>query len=60
MKNNHQSLAVTWTLEKLDILESYLNAYTTALKEKPSKKNPFKLMYSDAFAGTGLIELPQK
>ena len=48
-----------WTLEKLDILESYLKAYTTALKNQPSKTRPFKLMYIDAFAGTGLIELPQ-
>ena len=39
-----------WTVEKLDILESYLNAYTTALKNQP-----FKLMYIDAFAGTGDI-----
>ena len=37
-------------MEKLDILESYLDAYTTALKNQP-----FKLMYIDAFAGTGDI-----
>ena len=41
-----------WTLEKLDILERYLDAYTTALKNKS-----FKLMYVDAFAGTGHVEL---
>ena len=40
-------------MEKLDILESYLDAYSTALKGQQ-----FKLMYIDAFAGTGLIELP--
>ncbi len=40
----------SWTLEKLDILESYLDAYTTALKDRR-----FKLMYIDAFAGTGRI-----
>ena len=40
-----------WTLEKLNILESYLNAYTTALKNMP-----FKLVYIDAFAGTGHVE----
>ena len=40
-----------WTAEKLGILEHYLNAYTTALKSKP-----FKLIYIDAFAGTGLVE----
>lgn len=40
-----------WTQQKLDILENYLDAYTTALK-----KQPFKLLYIDAFAGTGRIE----
>ena len=41
-----------WTIEKLNILESYLDAYTTALKNQP-----FKLMYVDAFAGTGEISV---
>lgn len=41
-----------WTIEKLNILEKYLDAYTTALK-----KTPFKLMYIDAFAGTGHVGL---
>lgn len=41
-----------WTIEKLKILEKYLDAYTTALK-----KQPFKLMYLDAFAGTGYVNL---
>ena len=41
-----------WTEQKLEILEHYLNAYTTALKNKP-----FKLLYIDAFAGTGQIEV---
>ena len=40
-----------WTIEKLKILERYLDAYTTALK-----KTPFELMYIDAFAGTGHLE----
>ena len=40
-----------WTIEKLNILEKYLDAYTTALKN-----TPFKLMYIDAFAGTGHLE----
>ena len=39
-----------WTRQKLDILERYLDAYTTALKNMK-----FKLMYIDAFAGTGNI-----
>ena len=37
-----------WTIEKLDILGRYLDAYTTALKNQP-----FKLVYIDAFAGHG-------
>ena len=37
-----------WTKEKLEVLEKYLRAYTTALK-----KQGFKLMYIDAFAGSG-------
>ena len=37
-----------WTLQKLEILKRYLDAYTTALK-----KMPFNLMYLDAFAGEG-------
>ena len=41
-----------WTIEKLNILEKYLGAYTTALKN-----TTFKLMYIDAFAGTGQISL---
>lgn len=45
-----QSFGGSWTLEKLGILERYLDAYTTALKSQP-----FKLMYIDAFAGTGRI-----
>ena len=43
-----------WTEEKLGILERYLDAYTTALKSKP-----FELVYIDAFAGTGQIDLQQ-
>lgn len=39
-----------WTKQKLNIVERYLNTYTTALK-----KQPFRLMYIDAFAGTGRI-----
>lgn len=45
-----------WTLQKLDILEKYLDAYTTALKNQPSPDRPFKLVYIDAFAGTGEID----
>ena len=39
-----------WTQQKLEILERYLDAYTTALKNQP-----FRLAYIDAFAGGGLI-----
>lgn len=40
-----------WTEKKLSVLESYLIAYTTALK-----KQSFKLIYIDAFAGSGKVE----
>lgn len=42
----------TWTSEKLEILRAYLDAYTTALKNQR-----FTLIYVDAFAGSGAIEL---
>jgi three-Cys-motif partner protein len=38
-----------WTEAKLDIIEEYLQRYTTAL----SKQHQWKKMYVDAFAGTG-------
>ena len=41
-----------WTRDKLRILEEYLKAYTTALKNQS-----FKLSYVDAFAGTGYVNL---
>lgn len=42
-----------WTEQKLAMLQRYLAAYTTALK-----KQPFELVYIDAFAGTGYREAP--
>lgn len=45
-----------WTQEKLEILKKYLDSYTTALKEQPCKEKPFRLLYIDAFAGTGRVE----
>ena len=41
-----------WTAQKLQILEGYLQAYTTALK-----RQNFQLVYVDAFAGTGYINV---
>ncbi len=37
-----------WTLQKLEVLRRYLDAYTKALKNKP-----FTLNYVDGFAGAG-------
>lgn len=51
-QNRSTSFGGEWTLEKLGILESYLDAYTTVLKNQP-----FMLMYIDAFAGEGRIAL---
>ena len=43
-----QSFGGLWTRQKLEILRRYLDAYTTALKNRP-----FRLIYVDAFAGSG-------
>ena len=53
--NNSTTFGGKWTIDKLNSLENYLNAYTTALKSQH-----FKLMYIDAFAGTGKIEIPRE
>lgn len=45
-----QQFGEDWTVEKLDIFTSYLDAYLTALKNMK-----FKKIYIDAFAGTGNI-----
>ncbi|MYD35662.1 MAG: three-Cys-motif partner protein TcmP [Dehalococcoidia bacterium] len=50
----HPSFGGPWTQEKLDILRSYLNSYTTALKNQP-----FSLIYIDAFAGSGWYQAKQ-
>lgn len=50
-EGHSQSFGGEWTREKLRILEAYLNAYTTALKN-----THFKLWYVDAFAGSGAID----
>lgn len=47
-----QKFGGPWTVEKLNILSDYLNFYTTALKNQP-----FQLIYIDAFAGTGKINI---
>ena len=52
MSSRTPSFGGNWTEQKLAILENYLNAYSTALKRKS-----FRLMYIDAFAGTGVVEL---
>ena len=41
-----------WTVKKLKILQGYLDSYTTALKNRN-----FELIYIDAFAGNGYIDL---
>ena len=41
-----------WTIQKLNIVEKYLDFYTIALK-----KQAFKLCYIDAFSGSGNVTL---
>ena len=52
MRSANTGFGGTWTEEKLAILKKYLDAYTTALKNQP-----FRLIYIDAFAGIGKVEL---
>ena len=52
MRSANTGFGGRWTEEKLAILKKYLDAYTTALKNQP-----FRLIYIDAFAGTGEVEL---
>ncbi|WP_300545632.1 three-Cys-motif partner protein TcmP [Maricaulis sp.] len=47
-----QSFGGDHTKRKLEALERYLDAFTTALS-----KQPLKLHYFDAFAGTGTVEI---
>ncbi len=49
-KSNDHKFGGKWTVEKLNMFSSYLNLYITALK-----KQKFKKIYIDAFAGTGSI-----
>ena len=50
----HPPFGGDWTLQKLEILKNYLDAYTTALKDQP-----FQLIYVDAFAGEGVWRPPE-
>jgi len=56
-KSNSEKFGGPRTVKKLKILAGYLNAYTTALKNQPSKDSPFTLVYIDAFAGDGRVRL---
>ena len=53
-KNSPSRFGGEWTKEKLEMLRQYLDAYTTALKNQS-----FKLVYIDAFAGSGRVEIGQ-
>ena len=51
LKETAHTFGGAWTTQKLEILQKYLAAYSTALA-----KQPFKKVYIDAFAGTGYRE----
>jgi three-Cys-motif partner protein len=52
-----RSFGGDWTVDKLDRLRKYLQAYTTILKRNPQAQF-FSITYVDAFAGTGICNLP--
>ena len=47
-ENSEREFGGAWTEQKLALVAKYLAAYTTALK-----KQPFRLLYIDGFAGPG-------
>jgi three-Cys-motif partner protein len=49
----------SWTEQKLDAFAKYVNAYLTIMN-KHRDKNGWKLIYFDAFAGSGKRSLPNK
>jgi three-Cys-motif partner protein len=51
----HNAFGGAHTEIKLQAVEKYLHAFTTALK-----KQGFKLIYFDAFAGSGQIEASEE
>ena len=50
--SNANQFGGTWTQDKFRILREYLESYTTALKQQR-----FTLVYVDAFAGTGYVDI---
>ena len=50
--SNANQFGGTWTRDKLQLLRGYLERYTTALK-----RQRFNLVYVDAFAGTGYVDI---
>lgn len=48
-----------WTERKLKAVGGYLEAFNSALKDKPTPTHPFTRIYIDAFAGSGDRELPK-
>jgi len=50
--NTEHTFGGEWTEKKLDAVENYLKAFTTALKNRN-----FKLCYIDAFSGSGNVTL---
>ena len=55
MANTKNIFGGPWTRSKLRVLQDYLAAYNTALKNQP-----FRRIYIDAFAGTGYTSIPKR
>ncbi|MES2435046.1 MAG: three-Cys-motif partner protein TcmP [Pseudomonadota bacterium] len=54
-KSHVEKTVGPWAKQKLDALESYLEAYMQVMV-----KQPFKLFYIDAFAGAGIVKVRDK
>lgn len=57
MNKAEQSFGGSWTDIKLNRLRKYLTAYTNAMKKQ---RHRYKLVYIDAFAGTGYRTSPKE
>jgi three-Cys-motif partner protein len=55
-----QKFGGPWSLQKLDAVQDYLQAYSTLMQNQPTPERPFKRIYIDAFAGSGSFSFDEE
>jgi three-Cys-motif partner protein len=53
MAEHAQRFGGPWSLLKVGVVEKYLQAFNSALRQKPTPAKPFTRTYIDTFAGSG-------